>query len=116
MVHPMYHQCLRLVNKPLTVHLANGKSYYGAIQNVNQSGVYFLPMSGNRSVSASETTVQAETADNKEQQEIDAKEVFWAPFFFPFGLLAGFTLGFVAGALIPRYPYYPGPYYGPGYW
>lgn len=98
------------MNKPVTVHLVDGRSHYGTIQNVTQSGVYFLPMSGNRPASASDMSLKAQTADNQEHQETDAREVFFAPFFFlPFGLLAGFTLGFATGALIPRYPYYPSP-------
>ncbi|GAX89265.1 hypothetical protein [Effusibacillus lacus] len=112
MAHPLYHKCLGLVNKPVTVHLVDGKRYYGLIQQVTQDGIYFMPMTNPRYASAANKNLKVSTADNKEVRDPEAREVYFAPFspfFFPFGLLAGFTLGFAVGALarpFPNYPYY----------
>jgi hypothetical protein len=104
LAHPLYYECLRAINKPVTLHLRNGQSHCGVLRRVTQDGVYLnpamQPMKG-------QDRIELETADNRVRQDARAEQVF-APFFFPFAALAGLTLGLAAGALFARpfYPYY----------
>lgn len=100
MVHPLYHRCSRCLNQPVTVHLHSGKSYCGILSRVTPSGLYLSPPAGYAASSGEK--VDAETADNRQLHGPTAENVFFAPFFFPFGLIAGFGLGLVTGALIAR--------------
>ncbi|MFC4765841.1 hypothetical protein [Effusibacillus consociatus] len=110
MAHPFYYQCLSCLNQPVTVRLVTGETHCGVLQRVTQEGIYLSPLPGHASTSKNQSKVC--TADNKENRTPDGKEVFFAPFFFPFGLLAGFTLGLATGALARPYPYYPYGGYG----
>lgn len=112
MAHPFYSRCMPLVNKPITVHHVNGNRYYGVLQRVTPTGLYLTPQPGLASISGvteSDTTIR--TTEFIQDEPLNAELVFF-PFFFPFAALAGFTLGFVAGAAVSRYPRYPyGGYY-----
>ncbi|UOF88887.1 hypothetical protein LSG31_13150 [Fodinisporobacter ferrooxydans] len=105
MVHPLYHQCRQCINQPVTIHLLNGKSHYGLLSQVTYNGLYLTPVNNYASVPKSDSMLPIETADQgKERNAPKAEKAFW-PFFFPFAALAGFTLGFAAGAIATR-PFY----------
>jgi hypothetical protein len=106
-MHPLYHHCKRLVNRPVTVHLVSGRSHYGVIQRVEPQGIYFRPMVAPVSAADEQIKPDVTTAEHRNADPEKVEPVFFAPFFFPFGLLAGLTLGLAAGAAFARpYPYY----------
>ncbi|MGB8954373.1 MAG: hypothetical protein WCC10_03310 [Tumebacillaceae bacterium] len=103
MAHPLYHPCRRALNRPVTLHLKSGRDYHGILHQVAHDGVHIRPIS---TVALEGEPANVETSDNPTRQEAEADNVFW-PFFVPFSLLAGFTLGLAAGAIATR-PYYGG--------
>jgi hypothetical protein len=96
-MHPLYYRCLGLVNRPVTVHLVSGHSHYGMIQRVTPQGIHFTPLTRPVSSSKGEHDLNITTTEKTELDNNECEQVFF-PFFFPFALLAGFTLGFAAGA------------------
>ena len=105
MAHPLYHPCRRALNRPVTLHLKDGRDYHGILHQVSPQGVHIRPI---RNVAMEAEQVKVETADNPTRQAAEAENVFF-PFFVPFALLTGFTLGLAAGAIATR-PYYYGRY------
>jgi hypothetical protein len=113
MAHPMYHHCLRHLNKPVTLHLRDGRSHYGILQGVRPDGVHLRPLP--TGVTAEKQSLEVETADRSDSNEQDATQVFFAPFFFPFAALAGLTLGLAAASAFSPFGYGYGYGYR-GYW
>lgn len=103
MAHPLYHPCRRALNRPVTLHLKDGRDYHGILHDVSHDGVHVRPIS---TVASEGEQVNVGTADNPTPQAAEAENVFF-PFFVPFAALAGFTLGVAAGAIATRpYGYY----------
>src|ERR1700730_13609033 len=81
---------LGLVGRPVIAHHRDGSMYHGILHSVTGDGIYMQRMGG-RTISGNPAESTFENADMQESTDLDAEEVFFPFFFFPFFALAALS-------------------------